>query len=508
MPPLKKIPYKNGDRIGKSGLEKTMESELRGIDGEKWLEVDALGRMKLENKRGHLNGDQAFEKPAVPGKNLTLTIDQDLQVIAAEAFGDKAGALVAINPESGEILAMISRPSYDPSAFARGIPTGLWNQLLKNENKPLRDKTIQDHYPPGSVFKLVTAITGLEEGVIDENSEFSCAGSIRMGNQVRHCHKKQGHGAMNVINAIIQSCDVFFYRVGQKLKSVDQIATWAQHLGLGKKTGVALNHEVPGLIPSEAWKLKVQKQPWQDGETLSVAIGQGPVLTTVLQLANMYASIANGGSLYRPYLIQSVTGNDSEVFKKYEAELMDQTRLKPKTYELIKKGLWGVVNSPHGTAYSQRLLGMDMAGKTGTAQVIGISADKIYNKCENMRYIDRHHGLFAAFAPVEKPRIAIAVIVEHACHGASAAAPIAKAVIKKYLQKYYPQEFSDEVLKLKNITPAQLACLKNKETLPPLTIEDEETTSPDSLTPGMLKVSPAPEQHESPEPEQDDNSNE
>ena len=412
------------------------------------VEVDALGRVKLEKGKGRVlsSGDETLEKAAIPGKNLILTIDQDVQMAAAKAFGDKIGSVVAIDPRSGAIIAMLSRPSFDPTEFARGIPTALWNKLLSNENHPLRDKTIQDHYPPGSVFKLVTAIAGLQEGVIDENTTFHCSGSIRVGNRIYHCHLKKGHGDMNVVNAITQSCDVFFYRVAQKLKSVDDLAKWANHLGLGKKTGIALAREVPGLIPTEDWKMKRFNQQWNAGETLSVAIGQGFVLTTVLQLANLYASIANGGTLYKPYLVKEIESYEGQTLKKYEPEIVDQTRLNPQTTELVKRGLWGVVNTPQGTAYRQRLDGMDFVGKTGTAQVVAIAADKIYQKCENMKFRERHHAIFAGFAPVKDPLIAVAVIDEHGCHGGVGAAPIARAIIKTYLEKYYPAQYGEQAV--------------------------------------------------------------
>ncbi|NDD91342.1 penicillin-binding protein 2, partial [bacterium] len=444
--------YKLGDSIGKFGLEQKMEQILRGDDGEEWVEVDALGRRKLEKYRGRFIAESQGKK-AVPGKNLTLTVDQDLQKAAADAFGDKVGSVVAIDPNTGEILAMLSRPSFDPTEFSRGIPAALWQKLLANENKPLRDKTIMDHYSPGSVFKTITAVAGLQEKVIDENTKFHCSGSLRLGNRVYHCWKKEGHGEVDVITALTKSCDVFFYRLAQKLKSVDDIATWALHLGLGRKTDINLPRETSGLIPTEAWKRKRFGQEWTAGETLSVAIGQGYVLTTALQLANTYASIANGGTFYRPFLIKKITTVDGELEKEYQPEVLDETRLDSKTYDLIKKGLWGVVNHPNGTAFAQRLPGMDFVGKTGTVQVISLAANKIYQKCENMKFRQRHHGMFAGFAPINNPKIAVAVVAEHACHGSSGAAPIARAVIKAYLEKYYPDQFGTKALSEKGVNP-------------------------------------------------------
>lgn len=446
--------YKLGDSIGKFGIEQKLEDVLRGEDGEKLVEVDALGRLKLDNRSRGVSGGRVLaaelEKPAKPGNNLVLTIDQDLQLAAMNAFQDKIGAVVAIDPNNGEILAMLSRPSFDPTEFSRGIPQSVWNKLVNNENRPMRDKTIQDHYMPGSVFKIITGIAGLEEGVIDPNTHFVCTGSLNVGNRPFHCHKKGGHGSVGIVDAIVKSCDVFFYKTAQRLKSVDDIATWAFHLGLGRRTGIPLAREVPGLIPTEEWKQKRFNQPWNPGETISVAIGQGYVLTTILQLANTYASIANGGTQYRPSFVRKIESIHGEVLSESKPEILDKTRLKPKTYELIRKGLWGVVNEPSGTAYSLRLPAMDFAGKTGTAQVISLSKDRVYSKCENMKFRERHHGLFAGFAPIENPKIAVAVIAEHSCHGSSGAGPIAKAVIETYLKKIEPEKYSPEAIEAWN----------------------------------------------------------
>lgn len=469
--------YKLGDSIGKFGLEQKMEETLRGDDGEEWVEVDALGRRKLQKYRGRFIAENQG-KPAVPGRNLTLTIDQDLQMIAAEAFGDKVGSLVAIDPNTGEILAMVSRPSFDPTEFSRGIPAKLWQKLLENENKPLRDKTIMDHYSPGSVFKTITAIAGLQEKVIDEKTKIKCSGSLRLGNRQYHCWKKEGHGDVDVVDALTKSCDVFFYRVAQKLRSVDDIASWAQHLGLGKKTDIQLPRETSGLIPTESWKKKRFGQEWTAGETLSVAIGQSYVLVTALQLANTYASIANGGTFFRPFLIKKISSADGSTLQEFAPEILDQTRLSQKTYELVQKGLWGVVNHPNGTAFAQRLPGMDFVGKTGTVQVISLAANKIYQKCENMKFKQRHHGIFAGFAPIQAPKIAVAVIAEHSCHGSSGAAPIAKAVVKAFLEKYYPDDFGPKALASKGVM--------KKIELPRLPLRTEES---EDLVPGEVNSS-------------------
>ncbi len=492
--------YKLGDSIGKFGLEQKMEDVLRGQDGEKLVEVDALGRIKLEKGKSRVLGT-GLEKAAVPGKNLILTIDQDLQLAATKAFGDKVGGVVAIDPRSGEILAMLSRPSFDPTSFSRGIPTAIWNKLLNDEHLPLRDKTIMDHYSPGSVFKIVTAIAGLEEGVIDPTTTFHCSGKMQVGNRTYHCHLKRGHGDISVVNAITESCDVFFYRTSQKLKSVDDIAKWANFLGLGRKTGIPLARENAGLIPTEAWKMKRYNQPWNGGETLSVAIGQSFVLTTSIQLANLYASIANGGTLHRPFLVKEVESYEGQVLQEFKPEIGETHRLKPTTYEIVKQGLWGVINSPHGTAYAQRLPGMDFVGKTGTAQVVRQSADKIYQKCETMKWRERHNAIFAGFAPANDPVIAVGIVIEHGCHGGSSAAPVARAIIKTYLEKYYPEIYGEKVIaaRLKaegpglkgmpNFSATPVAAVRDPEDITPDDGEGENPLPPNAIQPPAL---PAP----------------
>lgn len=442
------VPYKMGDVTGKFGLESRWESALRGIDGEEYMEVDALGRRKRQAKS---LASELATKPSVAGKNLILTVDQDLQVKAAEALGKlhgdmKIGAVIALNPKNGEILSAVSEPSFDPTEFSRGVSTKVWNELLNNDYHPLRDKTIQDHYSPGSTFKAVTAIAGLEEHEIDENTTVNCTGSIRVGNRVYHCWKHTGHGPVNLTKALAESCDVYFYRLGQKL-GIDRIAKYAMMLGLGKKTGVNLAHEEPGLIPTEEWKKKRYGQEWIAGETLSCAIGQSYVLATPIQLANLFAAIGNGGNLYRPFIVKYIETPEGKILKEFHPELVSKASISPKTLETVRRGLERVVMDPIGTAFARRIPGIEVAGKTGSSQVVRMAQGKAPQKCENMPFKYRDNALFAAFAPPEDPVIAVAVMAEHACHGASGAAPIAMEVIKTYLQKYYPERFSDEAIK-------------------------------------------------------------
>lgn len=440
--------YALDDSVGKSGLEKEFEDYLRGVDGSELVEVDAIGRSIQTNKGKGRVLSQAQEEPFVPGKNLVLSIDQDLQNAAIRGFAEKNGGLIAIDPRNGEVLAMVSKPSFDPSDFSRGIDPEIWAKLIADDNHPLRDKTIQDHFSPGSTFKTITAIAALEEGVINKDTTFSCSGSISLGNRKVHCWKKEGHGTVNVVTALSQSCDVFFYRVAQKLKSVDDIAKYAFHLGLGKKTGIELAREVPGLIPTEAWKQQRFNVPWSPGETLYVAIGQSFVLTTTIQLANAYAALVNGGTLFKPRVVKEIQSEDGRTIKEFLPKVIDKTKLSPETIRLVTEGLWGAINAPGGTAYWTHIPGMEWAGKTGTVQVVTQKADKMYGKgvCESMRYNQRHHGIFVGYAPIKDPSIVVAIYAEHACSGSHGAAPVAREIMKTYLQKYYPDLYSDRAI--------------------------------------------------------------
>lgn len=428
-----KFYYKLGDYIGQQGIEEVLDVELRGKDGHQIMEVDARGRMRRLITEDIVKGinNKDFER----GKNIRLTIDRDLQRVAWAALENKVGSAIAMDVNTGEILAMVSRPSFDPSEFGREISYQYWGSILKNENNPMRDRNIQEHYSPGSTFKTISAVAGLESGVIDEKTEINCNGFFQLGRRRFHCWKKEGHGKVNIYKALRESCDVFFYKLATQL-DVDVLAKYSRLLGFGRKTGIALPRETVGLIPDKDWKKKTLKEEWQQGESLSTFIGQSFVLTTPIQLLISYAALANGGKVYRPQYIKEVFNNDGEIIKKINPELISEIKLKPKTVEIIKQGLSEVVNSPTGTAFWYKGNGINMAGKTGTSQVVRFSQDKIYTKCEQLEYKFRHHGLFVAFAPYQDPKIAVAVVVEHGCHGSSAAAPVARDIITEYMKKY------------------------------------------------------------------------
>ncbi|MBP9680387.1 MAG: penicillin-binding protein 2 [Bacteriovorax sp.] len=431
-----KYDYKQGDFIGQGGIEQQYDLDIRGQDGYQFMEVDARGRA-----RRHVTSDDLYSgidnRAAQPGKNIRLTIDRDVQLAAYHALDGKDGAAVAVDVDSGEIIAMVSRPAYDPSNFSTGLTSNYWGQLVMDEKRPLRDRAIQDHFSPGSTFKPLTAIAALEEGIVNEKTQVVCNGVFHMGGRPFHCWKKEGHGVVDVIRAVRESCDIFFYMIGNKM-DIDVLYKYATLFGLGQRTGIILPRETSGLIPNKEWKKKRTGVEWQRGETLSCVIGQSFVNLTPLQLTMFYATMANEGKLWRPHVVKEIFSNSGEVLKRFEPELIHQFKVSKKTMDLIKQGLFDVTNTQGGTAYSLKGSGLQMAAKTGTAQVIGFSADKIFNKCENQEYKFRNNGLFAAYAPIGNPKIAVGVVVEHGCHGGSAAGPVAKAMIAAYMNKYYP----------------------------------------------------------------------
>ncbi|MCX8118429.1 MAG: penicillin-binding protein 2 [Desulfobacterota bacterium] len=414
-------PYRLGSMIGKYGVEYGWEAYLKGVDGGRQIEVDALGR-----EIRHLRSVEPF-----PGHNIVLTIDFGLQKVAEEAFQEKAGALVAMDPKSGRILAMVSRPAFDPSIFARGISPEEWKELIEHPFHPLRNKTIQGQYPPGSVLKIVTAIAGLETGAITPQTQITCTGAFPYGNRDFRCWKEKGHGTLNLHQALVQSCDVYFYQVGLKV-GVDAIAHYAAQLGLGRKTGIALPHEKPGTVPTTSWKKRRFGVPWYSGETLSVAVGQGYMNTTPLQLATLISAVANGGRLYLPQVVERVENIYGEVVKAYPPLEIGKAEISETTLRIIQEALWGAVNEPGCTGGAAALKQVKVAGKTGTAQVVRMAADFKKGDMNRMPLKLRDHAWFVAYAPFEDPKIAVAVLVEHGGYGGAAAAPIAKRVIAKY----------------------------------------------------------------------------
>jgi penicillin-binding protein 2 len=434
------VDYKLGDFIGQNGVEEKFDLNLRGEDGYQFMEVDARGRMKrIINNKNLFAGIE--NKQANPGNNIRLTIDRDLQITAYKALEGKVGSAVAVDVNTGEVLAMVSRPSFDPAQFSKGLTAEYWNSLVTNEHNPLRNRAVQDHYPPGSTFKTFTAITALEEGLVKPDEKIACGPTFRLGRRVYHDWKKSGHGPSDVYKSLKRSVDVYYYKLATQM-DIDTLASYAKRFGLGYKTNITLPREIPGLIPTKEWKKKRFGEEWQLGENLTNAIGQSYVLTTPLQLAMSYATIANGGKLYRPQVIKEIFANSGEVIESMEPEVVGNAGVSEPTLTAVKKGLNQVVNEEKGTAWWYRGRGIRMAGKTGTAQVISMNAKELFSKCDEKPYKNRHHGLFAAFAPYENPKIAVAVVVEHGCSGSSAAAPVARDIVTTYMKKYEPEAFA------------------------------------------------------------------
>jgi len=413
--------YRIGAFIGKSGVESLWERDLKGVDGGRQVEVDALGREIRQLGRIE----------SIPGHNVILTIDLDLQRVAEEAFEGKNGALVAMDPKTGKILAMVSKPSFDPSIFARGVSPAEWKELLEDPFSPLQNKAIQGQYPPGSVFKIVTAIAGLETGAIHPHTQFHCNGTFPYGNRSFRCWKEKGHGAISLHRALVESCDVYFYQVGLKV-GVDGIAYYASKLELGKKTGISLSHEKTGTVPSTSWKKKRFGVPWYSGETLSLAVGQGYLNSTPLQLAQLISIIANGGKIYVPQLVERVENLYGELVRECPPVEIGKVDISEETLRIVREALRGVVHDPHGTGAGCALKGFQIAGKTGTAQVIRMPDDFKRGQLYRLPLKYRDHAWFVAFAPYEDPKIALSVLVEHGGFGAVAAVPIARKLIEAF----------------------------------------------------------------------------
>jgi len=416
---LKAQGYGSGDEIGHYGLERHWEEILRGQNGGQQVEVDALGRRVRVLHEVH----------NVPGYTMHLTIDRQLQQTAFEALGSKEGTIVAIDVHSGAVLALASTPAFDPNVFARGIKGNEWNALLQDKLRPLSNRATQGQFPPGSTFKIVMAIAALEEGVINPETSISDPGFFPFGNRNFRDWKEGGHGAVNFHRALVISCDTYFYQLGPKL-GIDRIAKWARAFGLGEKSGIALDDERGGTIPDTAWKMKRFRQPWYPGETVSVAIGQGYVTVTPLQLANMMAAVANGGKLFRPRIVSKVESVDGATVREYGPELIRTIELKPDTLTRVHNALADVVKI--GTGGMARSAIIEVAGKTGTAQVVEMKG--AYLKSEQLSYFNRDHAWFVSYAPAQNPEIAIAVLIEHGGHGGEAAAPMAKKVYEKYIE--------------------------------------------------------------------------
>ncbi|MBI5141864.1 MAG: penicillin-binding protein 2 [Nitrospirae bacterium] len=410
--------------VGQWGLEAVFDEYLRGVPGEEIYEVNALGQ-KIR---------QLGRKPPEKGNDLRLTLDMYAQKAAEDAFDeeDKAGAAVAIDPNTGGILAMVSRPSFDPNLFATGINPKEWKEFINDPRKPMFNRAIQSQYPPGSTFKVVVALAALANDRFSPDSRVHCSGGIPFGGRTFRCWKKGGHGSVDLRRAIVESCDVYFYQTGLKL-GIDPIAAMAESFGMGAPPKVGLVKEASGIVPSSAWKMKRMKQPWYAGETLSCAIGQGYVSASPYQMAEVAAIIGNGGTRWKPSFVKGTT-----------PEAAGKINFDPAAIGLVRDAMRGVVEEGGGTAHRAKSQITTVAGKTGTAQVVGNEALKFKKAGAQLG----DHGWFIAFSPVEKPDIAISVFVEHGGHGGSVAAPIAKSMIEAFRNREVPEKKKSEEEKM------------------------------------------------------------
>jgi penicillin-binding protein 2 len=424
------IDYEPGDIVGKQGLEREYNKHLMGVDGQRQVVVDKLGIPK-ENLR---------EKPAVPGKNLQLTIDLDLQTVAELAMEGKRGAIVALDPRNGEVLAMVSAPAYDPNRFAGRIRAKDWKEILENPDKPMLNRAIQARLAPGSTFKAIMSLAGLEEGVITPDFRTHCSGGASFYGRYFKCHKKGGHGTVDLTRAIAGSCDVFFYTVGNKL-GIDKIAKYAELAGFGSRTGIDLPHETDGLVPSTRWKMRTFRQKWYAGETISVAIGQGALEVSPLQLAHGVGGIATGGVWQKPHLVMENKPADS-------ARKAD---LKIDNIMQVIEGMWAVVNAG-GTGGKARIPGLDVCGKTGTSQLA--SNDVLKGTAFGKTLKD--NAWFVGFAPKQSPEIVVVALLEAGLHGDMAAPPV-RDVIKAHFDKKARRDPKQQLARLPSFGPARVA---------------------------------------------------
>lgn len=416
--PLYQLP---GFKVGKQGLEDRFEGHLRGYAGTRRVEVNSVGREIRE-----LPGKQ----DAVFGDHLRLSIDLELQREATKLLGEEAAGAVVIDVKTGELLALASTPTYDPNEFTRGISSQNWNALLKDPRKPLVNKCVNGVYPPGSTVKMLMALSALEEGLVTPDTEYYCNGRHRLGNHTFHCWKRGGHGKLDLVGAISNSCDVYFYELAEKM-DIDKIAEMAERFGLGQLHNIDVDGEKAGLVPTREWKERTQRERWQLGETLNVSIGQGALLATPLQLAVMTARIASGKEV-KPSLLMASLHNDPFL---QDADFA-RMQVNPLHLDLVREGM-EKVTAIRGTAYDPRRpkTAQKIAGKTGTAQVRRITLEErnttgvLDNK--ELPWAARDHALFVGYAPAEDPEFAVSILVQHGGGGASTAAPLARALLDK-----------------------------------------------------------------------------
>jgi penicillin-binding protein 2 len=425
--------YRAGDLIGRTGVERQWDGYLRGHAGFHKVVVDRRGLPKTDI-RDVIEGPDT--KPAVPGNNVVLTLDADVQKIAERALrpAPAAGAVV-MDVSTGRLLAMVSKPAFDPNEMSGRLTPDAEQRLLSDRYKPLHDKTVGETYYPGSTFKAVSAISALEDRLITPEEKVKCHGSFELARHVFRCTKT--HGIVNMYEAIMQSCNVYFYELGARPGMMDRLAKFGGDLGLGAPTGLGLNGEEGGFLPTEEWyREQKRKNPkaegFQIGQAVNAVIGQGSTRVTLLQMATLYAAIANGGKLWLPQIVERVESPDGKILEEFAPRVRRELAVSPETLAIVRQGLVAVVNESKGTAYRARLPDIEVAGKTGTAQVMSGHAEGGYEA--------NTHAWFVGFAPAGRPKLAIAVLVEHGGHGGDVAAPPAMEIIHNYFETIAPGE--------------------------------------------------------------------
>jgi penicillin-binding protein 2 len=424
----KKKIYQSGDMIGRFGIERMYEAHLRGVHGSERIVVDAKGHRKGEGIAEQLLGKHRRVEPQ-PGHDLILTIDLDLQRLAERALRHyPSGAAVVLEVQTGRILASASRPAFDPNVLTGRLSVAEHRRLVEDPHRPLLDKVFRENYFPGSTYKVVTAIAGLEEGHIDWEERIVCKRYYMKYRVPKRC--SHAHGRTHMHDAIVQSCNIFFYNLAERV-GLDTMARYARMFGLGAATGLGLNHEVSGFIPDKSW-YAARKRPFRVGYSLNAAIGQGNVKATPIQIANLYATIANGGKLFLPQIVERIETSSGKLIQAFEPRLRRMIRVKPETLSGIRQALRGVVDDREGTAYDARLQSVAVSGKTGTAQV----ARRLRKKKKSFWLND--HSWFAAYAPSDAPEIAVAVLIEHGGRAAKVAAPVAMEIVRGYFRYVRP----------------------------------------------------------------------
>ncbi len=414
-------PHRLGDLVGQAGIEQSMEWHLQGSRGRAVREIDSRGRMLR---------DLAVVPPE-SGYNVKLTLDSRLQALGQSLLGERAGAIVVMDPRNFEILAMASSPTFSLSDFVGGISSERWQSLQNDKFHPMANRAVAGQYPPGSTFKIVVALAALAEGVITPETTFHCSGSLKLGNHTFGCHSRFGHGPVDLKKSLKVSCDVYYYEVG-RLLGVDKLAARAREFfGLGRKLGVDLLSEQAGLIPDRDWKLRAKKQRWTPGDTLPVSIGQGSTLCTPLQVAQFTSVLANGGTLYRPHLVKELIDVDGNVVKSFEPEVITRIDASPAHIEAVKVGLEAVVGETGGSGRRAALPGIRVSGKTGTSQVVSNKRFQSYAKSD-LPYKYRDHAWFTAYAPSENPEVVVTVLLEHTGGGGTYAAPVARQMLAAF----------------------------------------------------------------------------